>query len=46
MDETHGFKDMEFQRYGAFQTEVISVFDTTEKSSDCWAFHEDVIQAS
>ena len=26
--------------------EVISVADTTEESSDYWAFHEDVIQAS
>ena len=46
MDDTHGFKDMEFQRYGALQRELVSVLDTTEESSDYWAFHDDVIQAS
>ena len=41
MEDTYGFKDMVFS-----DGEVISVYDKTEESSDYWAFHEDVIQAS
>ena len=41
MEDTYGFKDMVFS-----DGEVISVDDRTEESSDYWAFHEDVIQAS
>ena len=40
-EDIYGPKDMVFS-----DGEVISVDDRTEESSDYWAFHEDVIQAS
>ena len=41
VEDIYGPKDMVFS-----DVEVISVDDRTEESSDYWAFHEDVIQAS